>query len=550
MKMHLRKTICILFCILLIVSLNACVDKNNANTSSGTDKVSPEATKTIATDSTEANVEEYKYTGSAPISDEKIVISILSTNSASKILGFDEMTWWQKALELANVELEMEEIDWSSYNDVVRPRLAAAIDLPDIVRVSGMDDDMAYANSGIFLELSEYYDEYGYNLKKQFEENENLEAEITTPDGEIYYLPYINVTADNSRCLMMHTGFLENVGMTVDDIKTLDDYYDYLVKVQNSDANENGDTTDEIPLFMRSGKIDLWATYWGLDSAGFQVEDDGTVICGFTDERYLEYLTYMNKLFSEGLLYSEFATAKYDTQTALYSNDQVGSILHYISNCTSYSQTIDSNWDFYNDSPIMMPIVPPKGPYGDQYVTGRDALGFFFGITSYCENPEDVFKFCDYLYSEEVGQLTWYGIEGSDYNVKDGEIEFTDLYINNEDGYRGKKGYNFSGLPSYQLGNGYMATQCKDVRDMSKVLAEYAMNPSIPFSFNNPEENEVLQAYLADIETYLDENRLAFIMGSRPLSDWDEYVETVNSMHLSDVLDVYQIIADRARAAD
>ena len=393
MKKHLRKTICLLVCILFIVSLNACVDKNNAATSSVTDKVSPEATKTIAADSTQAAAEEYKYTGSAPISDEKIAISILSTNSASKILGFDEMTWWKKALELANVELEMEEIDWSSYNDVVRPRLAAAIDLPDIVRVSGMDDDMAYSDSGIFLELSGYYEEYGYNLKKQFEENKNLKAEITTPDGEIYYLPYINATADNSRCLMMHTGFLENVGMTVDDIKTLDDYYDYLTKVKNSDANENGDTTDEIPLFMRSGSIDLWATYWGLDSNGFQVADDGTVICGFTDERYLDYLTYMNKLFSEGLLYSEFATAKYDTQTALYSNNQVGSILHYISNCTSYSQTIDSNWDFYNDKPIMMPIVPPKGPYGDQYVTGRDALGFFFGITTYCENPEDILIF-------------------------------------------------------------------------------------------------------------------------------------------------------------
>ena len=550
MKKHLRKTICLLVCILLIVSLNACTDKENDNTSSGTDTVSEETATAKVEASPVAPVEEYKYTGSAPISDEKIVISILSTNSGSKILGFDEMIWWQKALELANVELEMEEIDWSSYNDVVRPRLAAAIDLPDIIRVSGMDDDMAYSDSGIFLELSEYYEEYGYNLKKQFEENKNLRAEITTPEGEIYYLPYIYATADNSRCLMMHTGFLENVGMSVDDIKTLDDYYDYLTKVKNTDANGNGDAADEIPLFMRSGSIDLWATYWGLDSNGFQVEDDGTVICGFTDDRYLDYLTYMNKLFSEGLLYSEFATAKYDTQTALYSNNQVGSILHYISNCTSYSQTIDSNWDFYNDMPIMMPIVPPKGPYGDQYVTGRDALGFFFGITTSCENPEDVFKFCDYLYSEEIGQLTWYGIEGTDYNVNNGEILFTDLYINNEDGYRGKQGYNFCGLPSYQYGNGYMATQAKDVRDMSKVLAEYVMNPSIPFSFNNPEENEVLQAYLADIKTYLDENRLAFIMGSRPLSEWDEYVNTVNSMHLSEVLDVYQTIADRASGAN
>lgn len=392
----------------------------------------------------------------------------------------------------------MEEIDPSSYGDVVKPRLAAAADLPDIVLLSGKDNDMSYINSGIFIELTDYYEKYGYNFKKQFEANPTLKAEITTPDGKIYYIPHIYTTKDNSRCLMINSGYVDGLGMQISNIKTIDDYYNFLVAVKNADLNGNNDDTDEVPLFMRSGMITLWGMYWGLDltdTGGYQVED-GKVICGYADKRYRDYLTFFNKLYKEGLLYSEFATANYDMQTALFSNNQIGSLIHFISNCTSYSQAINPEWDFNNDDPIMVPLVPPlTGPYGDQYVYGRDVLGSFYGITTACKDPETVFCFVDYLYSQEAGEIMWYGIEGEDYNMVNGERVFTEDYLNNIDSYRDKRGYNATFLPGYQLDGGYMAKECKAVREASASLASYIMNPSITFSFKLQEENEVLQTY-------------------------------------------------------
>ena len=146
--------------------------------------------------------------------------------------------------------------------------------------------------------------------------------------------------------------------------------------------------------------------------------------------------------------------------------------------------------------------------------------------------------------SDEVGVLTWYGIEGVDYNIVDGEYVFTDLYLNNEDDYLGKAGYNFSGLPSYQLD--YMSKQCDQVRQQALDLAPYVYNPTIPFYYKLEEENEIINAYRADLDTYFSENLVAFVMGTRSLDEWDAYVSTVESMGLSELVSVYQAAADRA----
>lgn len=544
----LIKIISILICVVLIASFCGCVSNNTKPSNNDNDTKASDVTKQ------EDAANKYVYTGSAPISNERPKISILSSNGGSKILGFKDMAWWQEVLKRANVELVLEEIDSSAYENVVRPRLASGVDLPDIIKIPGRDDDMSYINSGIFIELSEYYEKYGYNLKKQFEKHKNLKSELTTPDGKIYYVPTI-LTSTSIRTPMINMLYLEKLGMKYEEIKTIDDFYNYLVAVKNQDVNGNGDASDEIPLFMRSGMIQLWSMYWGLDlsdTKGFQVEDNGKVICGYADDRYLEFLTFFNKLYKEGLLYSEFATANLDTQNALFSNNQIGCILHYISNCTGYSLSIDPEWDFDNDRPIMKPLVPPlKGPYGHQVVYGSDTLGGdHFGITRDCKDPETVFCFIDYLYSEEVGKLTWLGFEGKDYNVVNGEYVFSDEYKNNVDNYLSKNGHNCSILPTYQLDAGKMAPQCKEIiQDCYTLMDNYLKMPSINFSYKLKEENEVLQAYSADLNTYFTENLVKFIMGVRPLSEWDNYIAEMEKMHLSDVIAVYQASIDRGASA-
>jgi putative aldouronate transport system substrate-binding protein len=57
---------------------------------------------------------------------------------------------------------------------------------------------------------------------------------------------------------------------------------------------------------------------------------------------------------------------------------------------------------------------------------------------------------------------------------------------------------------------------------------------------NTDEQNDILAQYGADVTAYLNENYLAFVDGSKPLSQWDEYVAGVNAIGLDKVLEVYQ----------
>ncbi|MCI8441927.1 MAG: extracellular solute-binding protein [Provencibacterium sp.] len=498
--------------------------------------------------SSEAAQATLSYNGSSPVFEETKTISVLSSNGASRNNEFAGMDWFQEILRRANVQLDIELVDPSSYEDAVKPRLAAAVDLPDLIALPGNDSDMAYINSGIFIDLTDYFDKYGFNLNPRMEEDAyaGIRGEITTPDGKMYYIPAMNLTVDWCRSLMLNFRWLDELNLSAP--TTLDEYYEYLKAVKTTDLNHNGEN-DEIPLFMRAGMTQLFGNFWDLDLlVGYRQDDAGKVTCSYIEPAYRDCLAWLNKLYSEGLLYSEFATANLDTQTALFHNDQIGSIFHFLSNCTGYSQQIDPSWDFNSDTPIMQPIIPPQGPNGQTYFYGRDPLGTFFGITRDCEDPEAVFCFADYLYSEEAAELAWYGLEGTDYNIENGEIVFTDVFLNNEDNYRTRMGYNCSALPNIQIPGSYGATQCKAIMEANEINRTHARNP-IGFTFHLPEEIETIQAYSADLKTYFDEMFVAFVTGTTPLTEWDSYVNNVKAMHVDEVTAIYQAVCDRQNAA-
>lgn len=479
------------------------------------------------------------YDGTAPIFEEKTTISIITCNGASKRTDVADMIWWQKILEMANVDVALEIVEDSTYNDVIQPRLAAAQDLPDIVRVQ--TGAAKLTKSGIFIPLNELINKYGFNFKKFYEKYPSLESSLTAPDGNVYFIPYIYTTDSNSRTMMLNVPFLESLNMTLDDIKTVDDLYNYLVLVRDNDVNGNGDPDDEIPLFIRSGMIDLLAMYWGLDivnTGGYAVDKDGKVFnCYLTDE-YKDFLIFVNKLYSENLINTEFLSANYDMQTAAFAGNTVGSIMHFVSNATSYSKTINPEWDFYNDEPIMQ-ITALENKDGNPVVYGRGILGSNFGITRFCKDPDAAMKFIDYMYSEEVGIQTWYGTEGVDYNIVDGKFEFTNQFYDNVDDYRGNSGYNNDAYPGYQYD--YSAVQAKTIFEQTSKVAPYTWNPTRMNKYLTDEQQEILTTYLTDLSTYFSENTTAFMIGTRSIeSEWDSFVSGAKGMGIDEVIAVYQ----------
>lgn len=172
------------------ISLALCLSLGAAAFSACSGEGAPASSTAPQPASSDASGAAFRYNGSSPVFEETTTLSLLTCNSGSKTSDYAGMEWFAEITRRANVDLQIECVDDSSYKDVLQPRLAAAVDLPDIVNISGNDADMAYINSGIFIELDDYYEKYGFNLKQRFEEEAyaGIKGEITTPDGKIFYI--------------------------------------------------------------------------------------------------------------------------------------------------------------------------------------------------------------------------------------------------------------------------------------------------------------------------------------------------------------------------
>ena len=480
-----------------------------------------------------------EYNGAAPVSEEKATISILTANGASGLNNVLEMAWWQIVLEKANVELELEIVDSSTYADVAQPRMVAGKDLPDIMRIAG-NAATAIASEN-FIPLNDLIDKYGFNLKKQFEKYPNLKNSITFTDGNIYFLPYIYTTDSNYRTMIINNGYLEQMGMTMEDIVTVDDLYDYMVKVRDNDMNGNGDASDEYPMFVRGMTyMNCFAIYWGVDipnTSGFSIDENGNVFCEYLTDNYREFLEYVNKLYTEGLINKDFLSANWDMQEAAYIDNAIGCTPDFISNAIDGSQLSTEGWDFFNDVPVYQ-IGCLEDKNGKPVVYGRGMKGPNYGITTFCQDPETAFKFLDYMYSEEVGIQTWYGTEGVDY-VKDGdEFVFQPVYLDNVDSYRDNSGYNMDALAGYQYD--YSTTMPAMLGEQTREYAPYTWNPSRLNKYYTEEQQEILDTYLTDLKTYFSENETAFMIGTRSFEEWDAYIEGAKAMGVDEVVAVYQ----------
>ena len=61
----------------------------------------------------------------------------------------------------------------------------------------------------------------------------------------------------------------------------------------------------------------------------------------------------------------------------------------------------------------------------------------------------------------------------------------------------------------------------------------------------NDEEREETNQLFTDLNTYYEENYVAFVDGSKPLSEWDSYLNDIKSFGYDRIQELYQTAYDR-----
>lgn len=493
-----------------------------------------------------------------PLTEEPITFTYWHLFSAASTSGYyDDLAdavYYQTLSERTNVYFEF--IPFDNQNAQERYNIMVASDeYYDLLNnvhqwaASGIDDAI---DNEVIIDIKDYFD-YTPNYKAVLEANPDVMKNFTTDSGAIgMFRGFFEETIVRSGPIV-RTDWLDELGVKAEDIQTYDDWYDLLTKFKTEFGADKGMFiwTDGISEMVAAGMGLKAQSNLARNLTPFIMVDNEVRFTYLMDEFY-DYLEMIKKWYDEGLIDSDFyATGA----TISYPEDK-----DIIEGETGIWQTMLARWSYYEalmqEYPEfdMAPLALPTANASDSVtiVFAEDmSAGLSNSISTQCSNIEVASRLFDYGYSDEGYILNNYGgVEGETFNYIDGTPVLSDLIINNPEGmsYGVAVGY-------YAKENGsFVISVARDYPSYSENQAR--ANPTwagkITGADNYPyyatlttDESAQFSSKYADIQTYASTAIVEFIIGIRPLDEFDRFRQELSSMGIEDCIAVKQSAADR-----
>lgn len=496
-----------------------------------------EESKPSDSDSTAKDVEVNKE--GFPIVDEKIELTMMGPNVGNS--EWEDLAYFKVMEKKTNIKFNFNTPPSESFKEK-RNLAIASEDLPDIFYAGEFEphEEVKYGEEGVFIPLEDLIDEYAPNIQKMLDENPDIRNSITTNDGHIYALPRVEtMPLWYSGPLFFNQDWIDSLG--IEELpKSTDELYALLKRFKDEDPNGNGEA-DEIPLTaVKMDGLRPWLlAAFGLYEQGVQ-EVDGKVTYGAIEPEYKAYLEYMHKLYEDGLLDNEAFSQTGDQQASKIESNKVG--------LASVWGPIYPNPNNEAIHPMLPALTSPESPEKIAPIRSGISRGTF-AITSKNQYPEATMRWIDYSYGEEGSTLLSIGPEGEFWEWENKEEGLKKQLTDDEDALKNlivDYGISAPKLAVEDLKKGYIteATEFQQNSETKEKILPYGKVP-YPDVYLTSEEQKVASRILADLETYVEQMEAKFITGVEPLSNWDKYVDTINSMKVDQLIENYQSAYDR-----
>lgn len=520
----------IAFCLaaaMTVMSLAGCSNNNAAKTNGQLGEITTSDSYPIDTDVTLT----YYVTMDSNVSD--VVSSMNETEFAKELIKKTGI----------NVEFDHPAIgqEQESYN-----LMFASADYPDIVeyRWGNYSGGLSRAvEDGIVLPLDDIVEKVSPNFKKLMSDNEIVRKGAAV-NGKICMYPFYQgdeILATYAG-VMMRKDLLDQLNLDVPE--TIDEWETALRGFK--DLVEVPFTANLIIGALTNSNLLVGA--YGI-GAGMYV-DDGKVKYGPYEENFRPFVEKMASWYQEGLLDSEFSLADNNRITSLVINGQIGAV--YGANGSSFGTWLKPFRE-KNPGAELVPVPYPVLNKGDKPEFGQKSSrvnGTGAVITTNCKNVEIAARLLDYGYSEEGQKLYNFGIEGESYEMKDGVPTYTPMITDAESLSGSSMGTMLSKYcrastsgPFVQSKDYILQWYRDDVQKEALKLwsdtkaSEHILPTNLAFS---AEDSAKISKMMSDITTAVDEDVLKMMLGTKPLSEYDAYVEKLKSMGIEEVLELYQ----------
>jgi len=551
-------------------------------------------------------------------------------NAYNTFTEFQHVDYWKESWHIRIALKQLEElglnIEFVTFNDEQYAQAAAAkiqagIDLPDVFQRAGELSAQDLYEAGIAANIKDILDKYDEdNSVREFwvAAIGGAISSFQDGDGNIYELPYLfnrvyitenpewNITGDSPHLMTIRRDWVTAIGEEWNDIMTVDEVVDLLIKLRENDANGNG-AADEV----LSTTLDDFSTglEYGFGMARGLIgvyQGDEKVTCNLYHENFPAYIEALQKLYNAGCM--DLSVAEADITTALvYSNRGMtqngyacpwwveGNIAGYETTADYQAVFIDNDKDLSNG-----------------WFCARDGAQVCYGGPSVNAegNLEAVATWIDWFYTQESADLFAYGVEGFNweytasgdklagvegftYDIVDGkrvnrtyendeakwaawEARLTELGYTEEDWgdiraagnmmqscinanvwpqirwynvsydneVQGNKDSEAKGNPGMA---GYAQTQEIDGKYMQYAKTQIA--GAGEWAKMTTEESEKWNEVATTVNTYISELVMGLVTGQKSLDDLQTYIDEVDALGLADMVAIRQAQYDRYVAA-
>lgn len=412
--------------------------------------------------------------------------------------------------------------------------------------------------AGYWLDFSQYLDIMP-NFVSWMEKNPEWADYMKTDTGAIYGINWF-VAADVSRIggnIYISKANLDAAGVSYD-IKTLDDFYNALVKLKAAFPEKI--TLGITPDTGWTGRAEsILRSAFGINhiNSNYMLDWDanGQAFLHDITDNNREYLKFMNKLYEEGILDpecfirtpDEYRAKEYSGEIAVFSDSGFDSAQHGAPNSHVWIAALTT--DAYPETSYTMssPVVE-----GVKCVVKADT-----------EYPEAICRLIDYMFTEEGKWLgCGAGVEGVTFEWVENKYNAP---IYSQDKYADLKNYETVSdwylqkaaiIQALQFFNGadrmffadLTAEQLEEMAadpDMSSKYQTYAYQQlavkgiqnfytaANPSSYSEDVQQERTTLY-TDISTYIKTMNVSFITGELNIEDdaaWENFINTLKSMN-------------------
>ncbi|MFE9111104.1 extracellular solute-binding protein [Streptomyces collinus] len=488
---------------------------------------------------------------------EPLSFSVLHNNNPVYPMK-DGWLFWKELTERTGVTLKPVDVPLADY-EKKRSVLIGAGDAPFLIPKTYHPSEVAFVSSGAVLPVSDYV-----KLMPNFRDKVRkwrLEPELDSirqSDGKYYLLPGLHEKVKSGYSLSFRTDVLDRHGLTLP--TTWDEVYDVLKALKDEypgkyPFSDRWSTNTPFPcgaLFSYLGQAFGVRAGWTYDNISFDRKAQKYVFTGAQDA-YREMVEYLRKLVAEKLM---------DPESFSQTDDQaVQKLLAEKSYAMSANPQVLVQEYRYNLGKQVkgakIEMVPvPLGPAGP-VVLGGSRLENGVMISSKALKSDSfvaMMQFVDWLwYSDEGQRLARWGVEGvtytrsgSRYRLKPG----ISLMGSDPDAPKDmQKDYGFyNGVFAY--GGSWELVSSMFSPDEQKFQAAMARREQLPVDPAHPLQSfEQEQATLWDtpLKDTVIQNTLRFVLGKRPLSQWDAYLGELKAKNMQQLVDLHNKAYERFR---